>query len=84
MFFTQTNGGSTEYAFLLSKTNEVTLEPVIRIATGNDKKVKKVTLLGVTQKLKWKQQGGDIEVMIPGALQNHNGLQYAAAFKIAY
>lgn len=84
IFFTQTNGGSTEYAFLLSKTNEVILEPLIRIATGNDRKVKKVTLLGVTQKLKWKQQGGDISVSIPQSLQSNNALQYAVAFKITY
>jgi len=84
IFFTQTKGGSTEYAFLLSKTNDVNLEPVVRIATGNDKKAKKVTLLGVNQKLKWKQQGGDIDITIPAALQSGNGLQYAAAFKISY
>jgi len=84
VFFTQTNGGSNEYAFLLAKNNNVALQPVIKITTGNDKKVKSVTLLGVKQKLKWKQEGGDISVTIPQSLQSNSGLQYAAAFKISY
>lgn len=84
IFFTQTNGGSDEYAFLLSKTNDVALKPVVKIPTGTDKKVKKVSLLGVNQKLKWKQQGGDISVSVPQSLQSNNGLQYAAVFKLSY
>lgn len=84
IFFTQTNGGSDEYAFLLSKNNDVTFEPVVKIPTGNDKKIKKITLLGINQKLKWKQEGGDILVTIPKSIQSNNGLQYAAAFKLTY
>jgi alpha-L-fucosidase len=57
---------------------------VIRIATGKDRKVKKVILLGTNQKLNWRQQGGDISVSIPPSLQSNNGLRYAAAFKISY
>jgi alpha-L-fucosidase len=83
MFFTQTHGGSNEYAFLLSKTNDVVLDAVIRIPVGNEKKVKRVMLLGANQKLKWKQQEGNILVSIPRELQN-SSLQYAAAFKISY
>jgi len=84
IFFTQTNFGSDEYAFLLSKNNDVAFEPVVKIPTGNDRKVKKIALLGIGQKLKWKQEGGDILVTIPKSMQSNNGLQYAAAFKLTY
>ncbi|MFB9841218.1 alpha-L-fucosidase [Mucilaginibacter ginsenosidivorans] len=84
IFFTQTNGGSDEYAFLLSKNNDVAFEPVVKIPTGNDRKVKKIALLGIRQKLRWKQEGGDILVTIPKSMQSNNGLQYAAAFKLTY
>ena len=84
IFFTQSANGNTEYAFLLSKDNEVALPPSVNINTGNAKKVKKVTLLGSNQKLKWSQQQGTISVTIPGPLQNASGLLYAATFKITY
>jgi alpha-L-fucosidase len=84
IFFTQSANGNNEYAFLLSKDNEVALQSVIAIKTANTKKVKKVTLLGVGQKLKWSQKDGNISVTIPQSLQNGNGLQYAAVFKINY
>jgi len=84
IFFTQSADGNNEYAFLLSKDNEVTLPPVIDIQTGNGRKVKKITLLGVGKKLKWNQQEDHISVTVPQSLQSGNGLQYAAVFKISY
>jgi alpha-L-fucosidase len=84
IFFTQSAGGNNEYAFLLSKENEVALPPVVNIKTANSRKVKKVTLMGTSQKLKWTQQGGDISVSVPKALQNRSGLMYAAVFKMGY
>jgi alpha-L-fucosidase len=84
IFFTQSADGNNEYAFILGKDNEVILPPVISINTGNLRKVKRVTLLGSSQKLKWKQQGGAIEIAIPQSIQNGNGLLYAATFKVNY
>ncbi|HVW15627.1 MAG TPA: alpha-L-fucosidase [Mucilaginibacter sp.] len=84
IFFTQSADKKTEYAFLLSKDVNVNLPATITIQTANPEKVKSVTLLGVKHKLKWAQTDGNITVAIPQTLQNQNGLQYAAAFKIGY
>ncbi len=84
IFFTQSANGKNEYAFLLAKNNEVTLPAAVTINTGNSTKVKAVTLLGVKQKLKWKQEGGAITVTVPQSLQNNSGLLYAATFKIIH
>jgi len=84
IFFTQSKDAKTEYAFLLSKEDNVSLSSTLTIPTANTAKVKSVTLLGAKQKLKWKQQGGDILVSVPQSLQSNNGLQYAATFKISY
>jgi len=84
IFFTQSADGNNEYAFVLAKDNNVVLPPVLSINTGNLRKAKRVTLLGSSQKLKWKQQGGAIEIAIPQSIQNGNGLLYAATFKVNY
>jgi alpha-L-fucosidase len=84
IFFTQSADGKNEYAFFLAKGSEVTLPPTLTINTGNSTKVKGVTLLGVKQKLKWKQNGGVITVSVPDWLKNENGLLYAATFKIEH
>lgn len=84
IFFTQSADGNNEYAFLLPKEEAVVLPSTINIAIGNSKKVKHITLLGVKQKLSWKQQGDSILVTIPQSLQSNSGLLYAAAFKISY
>jgi alpha-L-fucosidase len=84
IFFTRSADAKTEYAFLLSKDDSVSLPATLTIPTANIAKAKSVTLLGVKQKLKWKQDGGNILVSVPGSLQGNNGLQYAAAFKISY
>jgi alpha-L-fucosidase len=60
------------------------LPATLTINTGNSDKVKSVALLGVKQKLKWKQEGGSINITIPESLQNNNGLQYAATIKIIH
>jgi alpha-L-fucosidase len=84
IFFTQAADGKTEYAFLLAKDNEVALPSVLTINTVNSTKIKQLTLLGVNQKLKWKQVGGVISITIPESLQKDSGLLYAAEFKINY
>jgi len=84
IFFTQSADGSKEYAFVLAGDNGLVLPSVITLKTGNNKKVQHIMLLGSTQKLKWQQDGGSINVTVPASLQNGGGLEYAATFKIAY
>jgi alpha-L-fucosidase len=84
LYFTRSADAKTEYAFLLSKDDNVSLSSTLTIPTGNTAKVRSVTLLGVKQKLRWKQDGGNIVVSIPESLQSNSGLQYAATFKISY
>jgi len=84
IFFTASHDGNTKYAFLLSKDNKVTLPPTVTLSTSDQRKAKKVTLLGGKQKLKWSQQDGNITITIPKEVQNNSGLLYAATFKISY
>jgi alpha-L-fucosidase len=84
IFFTQSVGGNKEYAFVLTKGNEVTLPQVVGIKTGNARKVKGITLLGTNQKLKWSQKEDVVSVTIPKSLQSGSGLLYAAVFKMDY
>ncbi|HEY8927573.1 MAG TPA: alpha-L-fucosidase [Mucilaginibacter sp.] len=84
IFFTQSADGNKEYAFVLAGDNGIALPATLSIKTDNTKAVQHVTLLGSNIKLKAKQDGGIIRVTIPKALQNGNGLRYAAAFRIDY
>jgi alpha-L-fucosidase len=84
IFFTQSVSGNKEYAFVLTKENEVTLSQVVGIKTGNARKVKGITLLGTNQKLKWSQKEDVVSVTIPKSLQSGSGLLYAAVFKMDY
>ncbi|MDO3643884.1 alpha-L-fucosidase [Mucilaginibacter sp. L3T2-6] len=84
IFFTQSADGRREYAFVLAGENGLVLPHVISLKTANSQKVKQVRLLGSTQKLRWKQDGGTVAVTLPASLQNGSGLQYAATFKLTY
>ena len=83
-YYTQSADGKIRYAFLLAANENIKLEPRILIPTADGRKVRSVQLLGTKIKLKWEQHEGNISVVIPEALQNNSGLQYAATFKIDY
>lgn len=84
IYYTRSKNTRTIYAFQLSDQEQVVLAPTMTIPLDSIGSVKKLTLLGCTQRLKWKMQGQQLVVEIPAALQKTNPLQYTAAFKIEF
>jgi alpha-L-fucosidase len=57
---------------------------VVSFPVNNIKQVKKVSLLGSAQKLKWSYKNGQLNIQIPGALQKSAALKYSGTFVLAY
>lgn len=85
VFYTRSKDNKVVYAFVLSNSNEdVKLPASLQFNLSGVKGLKKVTLLGSGQKIKWKEQAGFVTVSIPAALQSNNKLKQAATFKLEY
>ncbi|WP_158827469.1 alpha-L-fucosidase [Mucilaginibacter lacusdianchii] len=84
VFYTQAKDKSAVYAYVLSDSEEVKLPASLQFKLSNNQKVKKVSLLGSSQNIKWQQSAGAITVTVPASLQNSSGLKQAATFKLAY
>ncbi|WP_121810454.1 alpha-L-fucosidase [Mucilaginibacter kameinonensis] len=84
IYYTKAKSSNTIYAFALSDEEKVVLPATVSVKLKDIKKVKKVTLLGSTQSLKWKQVADGIDISIPTKLQQASGLNEAAGFKIVY
>ena len=83
-YYTESKNANTIYAFVLSGKDAVVLQPRVSFHLKGLKKVKKVSLLGISKKLKWVVNGDSLIVIIPADLQTNNGLAQAATFKIEY
>ncbi len=83
-YYTRT--GKSVYAFVLAEKDkdEVVLPSTISLHLKNQGKVKKISLLGINQKIKYTVGDGVINIKVPASLQNQNGLNQAAVFKIQY
>ncbi|WP_431198537.1 alpha-L-fucosidase [Mucilaginibacter sp. P25] len=84
IYYTKAKNSNTIYAFALSDQEKVVLPATVSVKLKDIKKVKKVTLLGSAQSLKWKQVADGIDINIPAKLQKASGLNEAAGFKIVY
>ncbi|HUQ64877.1 MAG TPA: alpha-L-fucosidase [Flavitalea sp.] len=84
LYYTKLKNKPVQFVFMLSDTNQVHFPAVINIPLNDIKNVRKVTLMGVRQTLKWKFVNNKLEIKIPLALRENNGLKNAAAFKIEY
>jgi alpha-L-fucosidase len=84
LYFTQSKDKKAVYAYLLSDKENVVIPAKLHIKLNNLKGIKKVSLLGSTQKIVWKQTTDGIDLSILKSLQNSSGLKQAAGFKIEY
>jgi len=84
IYYTKAKNGNTIYAFVLSDNDAVTLPPTVNVQLNDISKVKKVTLLGSKQHLKWTMAGNRLQVAIPASIQKTNNLQQTATFKVEY
>ena len=82
IYYTKT--GKSMYAFVLAEKDKeaVVLPPNISLHLKDADKIKKISLLGISKKLKWTVTDGVIKINIPASLQTQNGLAHAAVFKI--
>lgn len=83
IYYTKAKDKSTTYAFMLSDKEDITLPETVSLSVNPDK-VKSVTLLGTSQALKWKSEGGKLVVTIPQGLKGASALKYAAVFRVGY
>ncbi|RDC62563.1 alpha-L-fucosidase [Adhaeribacter pallidiroseus] len=84
IYYTRSKDQNTIYAFYLSDKEQVNLPATLEIPLPNITQVKKVSLLGQPEKLKWQYQGKSLRVQLSGKLQNKADLKQAATFKIEY
>jgi alpha-L-fucosidase len=82
IYYTKSDSSNTVYAFVLSANDPVVLPGQLRFHLKGIDKVKKISLLGVSRRLKWKAEGDGLVVDVPADLQSGNGLLQAAVFKI--
>jgi alpha-L-fucosidase len=78
--FTQDSVGRTNFIYLQDK-NETTIPSQIRIETHCPKSGSTVTLLGSSQKLKWKKVGKGCVIHLPKELQTQMPCKYAWVFR---
>jgi alpha-L-fucosidase len=84
IYFTKSKNQKAVYAFWLSEKAGVNLPASVSFAVNNIKQLKKVSLLGSTQKLKWQYQNGLLSIQIPDALQKSTSLKYSGTFELEY
>jgi alpha-L-fucosidase len=83
IYYTKNKDKNRIYAFVLAEKEIVSLPGTLNITLKDIKKVKNITMLGSTQKLKWKSSADGIQLIIP-ASANNIGLKQAACFTIDY
>ena len=84
VYYTKSDHSNTVYAFVLSEKDVVTLPGQLHFHLTHPGKVKKISLLGNSHKLKWTADNNGLLINIPASLQSQNGLTQAAVFKIQY
>ncbi len=82
IYLTQSKDSLHIYAFDLGEGADVTLPAEVTIERFAAPKNSHVTLLGVKGKLSWKQEGRNMVITIPPALQNRVIGQHAITFRI--
>jgi hexosaminidase len=82
VYLTQSKDSSAVYAFYLSSGRDVTLPAEITIDRFTPAAGSKLTMLGSSQKFKWKMDGKKMVIQVPKALQGKTVGEHAVAFKI--
>ncbi len=83
VYLTQSKDSATVYAFWVSEGASVTLPAQVEIDKFTPGKNSRVSILGSKEKLKWRQDGKKMIILIPPALQNKRVGQHAITFKIS-
>ncbi|AMR33586.1 alpha-L-fucosidase [Mucilaginibacter sp. PAMC 26640] len=84
IYYTKAKNTNTVYAFLLAQDNMVKFDKTVTVKLNDIKKVKKVSLLGFKDKIKWQLTNDDLVLQIPASVQNNRTTASAATFKIEY
>ncbi|HVM87142.1 MAG TPA: alpha-L-fucosidase [Puia sp.] len=82
IYLTQAKDEKNIYAFYLSDKDEVILTAEIKISNLIIRPKSMIQILGMEEKLKWKQDGNNIIIQVPKKLQNKSAGKYAVVFKI--
>lgn len=84
IYYTKSDNSNTVYAFVTSDKEAVTLPSKITLHLKGINKVKNISLLGVSKKVRWTVNKDAIVIETPESLQNQSGLLQAAVYKIQY
>src|SRR6185437_12865967 len=82
VYLTQSKDSAAVYAFYLSDDAQIKLPARVIIDKFTAKSKSRISILGRKEKLKWHQNGKELVIDIPPALQNKPIGEYAIAFKI--
>jgi len=85
VYLTQSKDGASIYAFYLGDKQPVPLPSQVTIDRFSPAKINRITLLGYKgsrKGLKWQQQGKQLVIEVPTALQNKVAGDHAVTFKI--
>jgi len=83
VYLTQSKDSSTVYAFFLPEGRDVVLPGEIMIDRFTPATGSKVTMLGSSQKFKWKMDGKKMVISVPKSLQGKVVGEHAVTFKIS-
>lgn len=81
VYYSQSKNGKAIYAFVIGNGEQVNVPAAMDIKLDNVKGLKKVTLLGSKQSIKWKANGNGVHLQMASAVNN---LKHAAVFKLVY
>ena len=82
IYYTQSKDGGNIYAFYLAETDAVSLPGQVVLKNVAVTKGSKISLLGVSSKLKWKTVKDNTIITVPSSVSGKVNSQHVAVFKI--
>ena len=82
VYLTQSKDSATQYAFYLGDTKDIILPAEITIDRFAPAKTSQVSIPGVKVKLKWRQEGKKMVIVVPPALRDKVVGEHAILFRI--
>ena len=82
IYYTQSKDGKNIYAFYLAETDAISMPAQVVLKNVPAPKGSKISLLGVSSKLKWKTEGNNTIIAVPSSAAGKLNSQHVAVFKI--
>jgi alpha-L-fucosidase len=83
-YYTQSKDNKTTYAFILGDQEKVSLPASLEIKLSNLKAIKKISMLGSKEPIKWTVKSETVQITVPKSVLKNQTIKEAAAFKVEY